>query len=187
MEFENIKDINTSEDEQNKQMNFPQRHHGFASFSGSHHLPLRGRSIEFEVCATCLSFLLSFYKNNCVVLRAGRGGRDRGSIFFSLCIEPWGGYWKLKHAVLKAPFLASTCFGWSITISNSLHLSVAPNRLHTHWLPCVFHKHFGVFYLRFKKSDVNQQVFSPYDTRIIIWDHSGPGGVSLARTTKCSF
>lgn len=34
------KDTNESEDEQNKQMNFPQCHHGFVGFAGSQHSPL---------------------------------------------------------------------------------------------------------------------------------------------------
>ena len=67
MEFENIKDTNSFEDERNKQLNSPQCHRGFVGFSGSHRRPLGGRSIECEVKVE--------------------------SICFSLCIEPWIRYW----------------------------------------------------------------------------------------------
>lgn len=47
LEFKNIKDTNKLQDEQNKQMNFPQCHRGFVGFLGSQCSPLRGESIKF--------------------------------------------------------------------------------------------------------------------------------------------
>lgn len=116
LEFESIKDSNKL-DEQNKQMNFPQCHRGFVGLSGSHCSPL-------EVQTTRLFFLLFFYKIIYVQFLWTVGGRASGWHFSLFGSNP-DCKLEMKTCRIKVAILVSTCFGWSITTSNSPHLTVA--------------------------------------------------------------
>jgi len=104
--LKHLKDTIESEDEQNKQMNFPQCHHGFVGFAGSQHSPLSGKASRSKFKHPVLSspcFVKSFISNF---------WKQRVSLYSNWYFSLFGSnlgleIWRKKHAVFKAPFFFS--------------------------------------------------------------------------------